>query len=357
MATFSANFNATVMQNMMKKVVDTVTKTNPFAGMMLTQAKEFNGRSMLKPVQISAPTTGGSFSGLDTFDTNKSNTKIQAEFDPRFYYQSIVAEGTEMVVSASDKNRSVDYLAELIEEGTNAMASGIGTQFYSDGTGNSNKDFLGLRAAVDDGTAVVTYGGISRTLYSSWQAYRNATGTALTSLDPIYTAINSTEQYSETLNKKAIFTTRALWSAIEGLMNPTVVSNVQSEGYKVITRNGTDVANRNGLKGEAGFNAIYLRGIPVVADDKCPTNYMYVLNMESIAWYGVQNMPDGYKSIKVGGNKEIEGYYSDTATKNIGAFHSDWIKPYNQFAEIMYIVLAGNLFTTAPNRHAVLIFS
>jgi hypothetical protein len=342
----------------MKKVMDTVTKTNVLTALMLTNAKPWKGRTLDKAIQVTAPTTGGSFSGLDTFDTTQSNTKVRMSYDPRAYRQTIVLPGLERDVAGADPNAAVDYVVEAVEEGANAMAQAVGAIFYINGTGNSNKDFLGLKACVDDGTEVTTLGGLNRyTTYTSLQSYRQATGAGLTSLTAIYTAINATEQYSVELGKKIIITTRALWSNLEALIQPTILSNVQSDGYKMITRNGTELANRSGLKGEVGFNALYIRGIPVVADDKCTANYLYIINTDFLNFYGIQTVPEGYRSIDMGGNKEIEGMYGDESAKNVGAIFTNFIKPVNQYGEVGHIILRGNLATFNPNRHAVLVYS
>jgi hypothetical protein len=125
--TFSPNFNSMQLPFLMKKVMDTVTKTNFLAGLMLNNAKPWRGLTLDKSIQVSAPTTGGSFAGLDPFATNVSNTKIRASFDLRGYYQSIPLVGLERDVNQADPNAAADYVADQLEEGTNAMSQNIGT--------------------------------------------------------------------------------------------------------------------------------------------------------------------------------------------------------------------------------------
>lgn len=355
---FNDSFNSITLPALMKKVMDTVTKTNVLAGITLTNAKPWKGRTLDKAVQVTAPTTGGSFAGLDTFNIVQANTKQRLSFDVRAYYQSIVLPGIERDVVSVDSNAAADYVAEAMEEGANAMASGVGALFYGDGTGNSSKDFLGLKAIVDDGTVSATYGGLNRqTTFTSLQSLRTVVGAGLTSLGPIATAINSTERYSATLGKKLIITTRALWTNVESLIQPTMLTSVQADGYKVVTRTGEELANRSGLKGEAGFNAIYYRGIPMVADEKCTANYLYVLNLDYLDFFAVQNVPEGYRAVEFGGNKDVEGYYSEEPAKNMGAIFTNFIKPINQYGEVGHLILRGNLVSFNPNRHAVNIYT
>ena len=355
--TFTADFNSIELPYLMKKVMDTVTKTNFLAGLMLNNAKPWRGLTLDKSIQISAPTTGGSFAGLDPFATSVSNTKIRASFDLRGYYQAIPLVGLERDVNAADANAAADYVADKIEEGTHAMSQNIGTLMYSDGTGNSNKDFLGLAAAVDDGSTVQTYGGIDRYAYTSFASYKNSPGTALVSLTPIITAINATEAYSNTLGDKIIITTRALFSALEALAQPSARFDAKSDGFDTVTRTGQNIDNKSGAAANFGFNALWVRGIPIVSDEKCPTHYMYVLNKEYLNWYGIETAPDGYRNIPFGQQAQTDGAEAEDNIKGVGAIFSDFIKIPTQYAQVGYIILRGNMVTFNPNRHAVLIFS
>jgi len=355
--TFTADFNSIELPHLMKKVMDTVTKTNFLAGLMLNNAKPWRGLTLDKSIQISAPTTGGSFAGLDPFATSVSNTKLRSSFDLRGYYQAIPLVGLERDVNAADANAAADYVADKLEEGTHAMSQNIGSLFYGDGTGNSNKDFLGLKAAVDDGNSVQTYGGIDRLTYTTWASYKNSVGTVLNSLTPIITAINATEAYSNMLGDKVIITTRALFSSLEALAQPSARFDAKSDGFNVVTRTGQNIDNKSGAVADFGFNALWIRGIPVVSDEKCTTNYMYVLNKEYINWFGIETAPDGYRNIPFGKQEATEGADGESEIRGVGAIFSDFIKIPTQYAQVGYIILRGNLVTFNPNRHAVLIFS
>lgn len=355
--TFTADFNSIELPLLMKKVMDTVSKTNFLAGYLLNNAKPWRGLTMDKSIQISAPTTGGSFAGLDPFSTAVSNTKVRSSFDLRGYYQSVPLIGLERDVNASDPNAAADYVTEKIEEATHAMSQNIGTLFYGDGTGNGSKDFLGLKAAIDDGTGVQTYGGLDRLVYTTWQAYKGTVGAALTSLTPIITAINATEQYDNTLGSKFIVTTRSLFSALEALAQPSVRFDAKTDGFDSVTRTGQYIDNKTGNTANFGFNSLFVRGLPIVSDDKCPTNYMFVVNKDYLNWYGIENAPEGYRNIPFGGQAQIEGADVESKIKGVGAIFSDFIKIPTQYAQVGYIILRGNVVTYNPNRHAVLIFS
>jgi hypothetical protein len=237
------------------------------------------------------------------------------------------------------------------------MSQNIGSLMYGDGTGNSSKDFLGLKAAVDDGTTVQTYGGIDRLVYTSFASLKTTVGAGLTSLTPIITAINATEAYANILGDKVIVTTRALFSALEALAQPGARFDAKSDGFDVVTRTGQNIDNKTGQVANFGFNALWIRGIPVVSDEKCTSKYMYILNKEYINWYGIETAPDGYRNIPFGKETAIEGADGESTSKGNGAIFSDFIKIPNQYAQVGYIILRGNLVTFNPNRHSVLIYS
>jgi hypothetical protein len=207
------------------------------------------------------------------------------------------------------------------------------------------------------GTTVQTYGGIDRLVYTTMKSYKGTVGAALTSLTPIITAINATEAYANTLGSKVIITTRALFSALEALAQPSSRFDAKTDGFDVVTRTGQNIDNKSGAIANFGFNALWVRGIPIVSDEKCPTNYMYVINRDYLNWYGIESAPEGYRNIPFGKETAIEGADGESTSKGVGAIFSDFIKVPNQYGQVGYIILRGNLVTFNPNRHAVLIFS
>lgn len=336
------------------KAVDTVLNGNILALRILGNAKPWKGRKVGKTVQISKPTTGGSFAGLDPFATNKSDTKRRIEFDPRYYYQAVVIEGDEEDVAGSDDQASVDLVVEAMEEAGNALLDSIGDLFYLDGTGNSNKDFLGLNAIVDDGTTASTYGGLLRATYTTLRATRTAITGGLTDLAVLSTAYSAARHGNDEISLNITSDTK--WNGMESLLQPTIATNVAGDGYKQVTRTGV-VQSQAGLKGEAGFSALFWAGKPVVADQKCPTLKWWGLNEKYLTWFGIKSKNPNYKPIDMGGNNQIEGVYSQGPSNNIGANFSGLRDSYNQYGRVGFIVLGGNLVSFNPNRHFQLIFS
>lgn len=343
---FDTNIQAMAKEALLPKSVDIVLGSNVLALRLLGNAKKWRGTKLEKTIQHTAPTTGGSFSGYDLFDTTSSDTKIKLSFDLRGYYQSIILSGMEIDVTSASES-SVDLVVNAIEEGTNAMADAIGTILYGTGTGNGNKDFLGLGAVVDDGGEVATYGGQTRASYTGLQANETDVGGALT-LAGMATMYSSCSSGSE--KPTLIVTTEAIWDDYEALNQPYLQNNM--DGYRQVTMKG--MTPREALKGETGFDALFFRGTPVVADEKATSGTMWFLNEKHLAFYSLESKMPGYSKISVGGNKTIEGEYGNQPSKNLAFNWSGFKQPVNQYAEIGQVILEGNLVSFHPRRHGVL---
>lgn len=347
MATFDSNLKAVTQSALLPKAVDTVLKSNVWTVRVLSNAKRWRGETLDRSIQVSTPTTGGAFSGLDTFDTSASDTKQRASFDLRMYYQSIVIPGSEADVNAvSDK--VVRLAPESMEEGAQAMADGVGTALYSDGTGTSNKQFLGLLAAADDGDTVATYGGLARATYTTWAGNDTAVGGALT-LAGMATMYDTCKVGTD--KPTVILTTESVWSDYEALNQPTIQN--QQSGYRQLTARGKAKPSE-ALKGEMGFDALMYRGCPVVADEKCTSGYMFFVNERWMAFYSLKSTMEGATVASLG-SSETEGYYStDVRSKDLAFNWLGWKYPVNQYGWVGQLVLMGNLVTFNPNRHGIL---
>lgn len=210
----------------------------------------------------------------------------------------------------------------------------VGTLMYSDGTGNSSKDFLGLSAIVDDGSSVATIGGLSRSTYTTLQSTVTASsGTiSLAKMNTLWNAVTSGAQ------KPTIgLTTETVFGLIEQLLQP------QERIMK-------DVGMVKGLKGGTGFVGLAFKGVPILADEKCTSGVFFFLNEDFLDFYGLPMKganPVKFKSSDIEGND-----YS--SLMGLGFSWTDWIVPADQAALVSHIYLGGELVTTNPKRHGKL---
>ena len=156
MAALGTRVTTTTQDKLLPKVVDTILNSNVFATRILSKASRFSGERMKFPVKYAKNTTGTSFAGFDTFPTSATDNRVNLEFVPKFYQMTVALPLDELSANATEE-KVIDLAKIELASTAQDMADDIGTLFYSTGTGNGSKDFLGLGAIVDDATDVATY--------------------------------------------------------------------------------------------------------------------------------------------------------------------------------------------------------
>ena len=355
-STFGTDAQQSMKDKVLAKVVDTVRDHNPLLAIAMSKQDTFSGKQYRVALKYQDSSQGGSFSGLDTFSTNKINTRVSATFDPRFYYQSVVLEGTELSM-ARTAEEVIDFKMSKIEEAAHEMADWVGNLLHWDWTGNSNKDFLGLIAGADDGDNVDTYGGLSRGTYATWKGYVDDTaytsgGTAysLAALDTLIDAA-SNGQYRPDL----ILVSNEVFTILENLM-PTPTMNFNPGTASSIS---TKPGRVDAITAYQGYERIFYRGIPVVRDSimadgkKAAEDFLFVLNTDTWVFPTVRmanaeamglmkgNMEGGYDVTGSGISEIAPGFYM-----------TEFVKPSNQYGEIAQIILGGNLICKNPRYNA-----
>jgi len=137
--------------------IDSVLNGNVLSMRLLRNSRTWNGGvSIEQPVHLSDITAVGSYSGFDTLSTTQENTRQRASFTPSQVYVAIPISGIQKAVNQGDA-AVLNLVATEIEWRTKRLKDEIGTQVYSDGTGNSSKDILGIHAAVDKTLSTLAY--------------------------------------------------------------------------------------------------------------------------------------------------------------------------------------------------------
>ena len=262
------------------KVTDNILGGNVLAMRFLQGQKpatawgEVSGVFLGVPLKYQVSTSGGWYSGWDTFVTSQKNTRVLATFSPKQLYWSVIVSGIQQAVNQGPQ-RILDLLATEMNSVSDDMADTFGTGLYSDGTGTSNKQLTGLKAAVDDGNGTATYAGLARGTYTTWVSNLDSSSNAITRAE--IAASFDAAQIGADVPTLGV-TTPAIWSTIEGLAMGTISFNNPLPGlgreYGAVTRNGIT----KGQGGELGYTALFFRGRPIVSDEKCTSGYFYWLN-------------------------------------------------------------------------------
>lgn len=345
---FNERVTSITQDQFVPTIVDQILDSNVFMARTFSRdVKRWSGETLRIPIQVTKSTSGGSFSGVDVFDTTAQNNTQRLSFEPKGYYQSIVIPGIEKAVNATTA-QVLNLVKVSLEIAKNSMCDGVGAKLYSTGAGD---DFDGLGNIVDDGTATTSYGGLSRTTYSVLNATNTASGGTLT----LVLMAGLARGTSSASSSKQSFTTglsdETVWDLYEKLLTPTVQANYTANGYPQITastRPGTVVRGEDALKGMQGFNALSYRGRPIVADEKADAQTLWFLNENYLNWYSLTD-----RDLKqVPAVSVVDGVYSDAKSQPIQL--KEFQMPTAQYAEVAQLILLGNLISSQPRRQGKL---
>jgi len=320
----------------MPRVVDQVLRGNTFATKMLSKTKRFGAATMDFPIKFQVGTAIRSFIGFDTLPTDFTDTRVLMKYNPRFVAANVALAGTDMI--ANNTNAKVLDLTkvEMISRAQD-LADGLGTMLWSTGTGNNNKDFLGLQAIVDNGNTVATIGGLSRSTYPTLQS--TVTATATLSLSSMRTLFNNIADASVVPTRS--YTDYPTWALYEQLLQP------QEKIFKEVNI----VPN---YKGYEGFEGLMFAGLEIVPDRKAVAGNLYFLNENYLDFYGLDSDLsefEGARKVEVASKLFTGNSYNEVS--NLGFYWTGFIKINNQFAFNSFIISAGNLCTDNPRRHGV----
>lgn len=276
--------------------------------------EEDGGERIVQPIMYAQNSTAGSYSGYDLLDTTPQAGIDAAEFNWKQYSVSITISGEEERKNSGRKGQIVKILDARTKQARMTLIEQLTTGLFSDGTGNRGKDLTGLAAMV---SASGTYGGINSGTYSWWRASVDSTSEALDIAD-MRTQFNTASLGGKD-TPNLIVTTQSLYEKYEGFITQVGTTNVygsfmtQSAGEKQM--------------GDAGFQTLGFKGVPIVWDELCPATNMYMLNTNHMKLV-----------VHKDANFEI----------------SDFIKPENQDARVAQILFMGNLTCDRRKSFALL---
>lgn len=314
------------------KLVDQVVTQTEVNKIFLKGAKAFPGAQVEIPIKWQSNPNTTFFSGFDTLPTTAVDNTVKMTFDAKYVSQSTVLPITDITLNATPQ-KVADLLKRQVASDAYDMGVTIATSLYGDGS--DPKQFTGLAAAVDDGTSVTTYGGLSRSTYSSLDATVTASGGTLT-LAKMYTLWDTVTQGMQ--QPSMILTTKTIRSLYEQLLVPNIRYSDAST-LKV----GTAI-NGGGLM---------FRNVEVTADTACTSGVMFMLNMDTFQFYAIKDWQGAAEAIKYSPDA-MEGEPNADAVTGLGFATTEWTRPVNQMVWNKFIVLGGNLTCNNPRYNGKL---
>jgi len=264
----NANFDAllsTTLANYRNQLTDNVFTARPLTYFLMDRGRIRmlnGGTKIVEPLIYGQNSTVGSYSGYDTISLTAQEGITAAEYDWKQYAASIAISGIEEAKNNGEQE-IINLLEAKIMQAEESMRESFNQMFFSNGTGNSGKDWNGLGNLV---SSVGTVGGINRATAGNefWRSYVNANSGTL-SLTNMATAYNTVSVGND--HPDMILTTQTLYQKYEALLQPQL--------------RYTDTKTA-----DAGFQNLLFKAAPVVYDVHCPAGYMYVLNSKYLSLVG-----------------------------------------------------------------------
>jgi hypothetical protein len=226
---------------------------------------------------VSVPVQGSQFVNAQWSDYSGSFAQpsvqqgaYQAEFNLKLLVSPVPFLGME---GAVQQDYAIIPLIEArMNDATNVMMDSMATALYTNTT--NNQQFIGLPAAVDDGTGTATYGNINRSSNTWWKSKQYAAG----SVNP--TRQNVLQYISGTVKNGAEVPTFGVCGF--GTWTLLAQDYVGQENYMITPGSGFD-GDANGP--QAAFRALMVAGVPIYPDPYCPEGTLYLLNTNYLSLY------------------------------------------------------------------------
>lgn len=306
----------TTWNNRRTEVVDSIFDATPLTKELRRrggiQLNGTGGRYLEIPLSFAKNDTVKSIGKGDTVSLSETKFMTVAQFEWKFLAGSIVRY---MVDDQRNKSvqQHINWANSKINNLRDSLTDYMETMFFSDGTGNSSKDFEGLGNLVDTTpTTARTVGNIAQTTYTWWQnRQKTATGPAAVYLLSDMRNLANTCSEGQTRSFPDIIVTT---QAVAELFDDEVLEQRQIINVK------------EGADPESMSTA--WKGIPLVWSGQCTAGRMYFLNSRFI-----------------GLNIDPDMDFSMTAWKTI---------PNQVEDRVAQIMTKGNLITTRRKSLGVL---
>lgn len=341
---FNQAVTTTTREFIVPKVFDTVTNGTPGLMTFLQRPKEWNtGTSYKFAIKYQDTTNGGTSGIASKLDTDRQNVRVQAEFNLKMAYKPVSLAIAETTVNKGDE-QIVDLLSTEFDSQAQSLMNVMAQQLYTgNGTGN---DFDSLANAASDSTLFATYGGLSRSTYSSFSGYYLASTGALT-LAKLATGFDAVTIGVD--NPDLCVTTKAIWSTYESLLTPTVRANLSTSGYPRMNSWGGVAAKGPGFGADQGFMYLEFRGTPIAKDEQVPSGKFFLVNTKGFGFIGF-NYDD--KHISTANFKQTSDAVPSGVPGNVKSTHGfqfrEMMQPVDQLVNVGFLIYSGNFVATNP---------
>jgi hypothetical protein len=255
------------------KLVVQIYNSTPLMAALIANSQTASGGVS----SVTVPVQGSQFVNAQWSDYSGSFAQpsvqqgaYQAEFNLKLLVSPVPFLGME---GAVQQDYAIIPLIEArMNDATNVMMEAMATSLYTNTT--DAQQFIGLPAAIDDGTGTATYGNIDRSTETWWKSKQYAAG----SVNP--TRQNVLQYISGTVKNGAEVPTFGVCGF--GTWTLLAQDYVGQENYMITPGGGFD-GDANGP--QAAFRALMVAGVPIYPDPFCPEGTLYFLNSNYLSLY------------------------------------------------------------------------
>ncbi len=248
------------------ELMDVYFDSHPFL-VYMKQSKRYqgwgDGYKIIEPLKYGELAYVQSYSGYDVIGYDTSLPISAAEMEMRnLVAPVIIDEDTERQNSTG---QVLPIVKEKVELAMDTLQKKFSAQLFGDGTGNTNKDIIGLGLGISDAGI---YGGIDRAIYTWWRSVVNANGGTPRAL-LLSLLLKVWNQCSDPGHKDQPdlhLVDDKVWLVYHELLGGKV--QLTSEMSKKLAG--------------YGFQVLEFMGKPVVSDGDVPAGYWYMLNTKYI---------------------------------------------------------------------------
>jgi len=296
------------------KIPDQIFKGLTLFKYLDSRVEKLDGGDRIQiPLMVATNPTAVSYRNYDLLRMDPSETLNSAFFDWKQFAVGIFISGLEMNAN-NGESQVFNLWKARYNNAVLSAQSALNTMLFSDGTGNSSKDFLGLQAIVAASPSSGTLGGINRATAGNefWRNQSLSCGSfesnGLRKMRQLWLDCSQ----NVPVGKPTFWITDAdTYERYENTIQPL-------ERFTTVT---------GGQKGDAGFGSLTFKQAPIEFDDAAPSGKMYALNTNVLHFVVHKNV-----------------YFKPTEKE----------QPIDQDAYSQHLLLMGELCTSAPRHLGVL---
>ena len=290
MAAGNSNFDeilSTTLKNYVPKLTDNIFSARPLFYALTngqTIRRVSGGAKIVVPVIYGTNSTAGSYSGTDTISVTAQTGISAAEYDWKQYAATVTINGIEEAKNNGEA-QIIDLLEGKIFQTQETIIENMNTMLFGNGTGNSNKDWLGLSALVG---STGSPGGIDATDADNswWRSAVTNQGSAAITIASMATLYNNCSVGND--QPTIIITGQNQYEAYEALLTDQIRytdTDMADSGFQNLLFKGAPITFDGTLAGEGKLYMLNTKYLQLVAHSDVwfkPTPFVRPTNQDAV---------------------------------------------------------------------------